>query len=1097
MARKKDVVKKIDQKTKNSGAPLPLIQEDQPTPPAFAVIPAPDTLIEVSQAIQRSTQAPLVLVAISWNEAPNINPDYYNVDVSETADFTNKIRRRALSTSATIDGLKANGFTYYMRVQAVIGGIYSDFSNTLEVLTMLDDTKAPDVTSLSAQFINGDLLISWVKPLSEIFKDAEIRIYNAAHTIHYATLYSANQQIIWSAESNLAATSQTGVTSVSIDVYSRSWSNVLSDGVNTTATSAAPATPAGYGFNWIGDTGLASADLVGSWNRSSDAESYDLSFDGHAYQTRDTWFTYSYAQNVADHTPTLASGDPNIGVLLYARNKLGQQSVPVNVTVANLAPPSGVMSVTPSIGFSTVGVTVALLGSTIIQDFDHFEYALTSGSTTVQSFNSPDSSVIFQVSQAGTYSVSVKAVDKFNQKSPAVTVAGLVLDTLTIEQLRAETQYTDSVGTAANVLARLKDGVLYDGSGAYQFYGASAGYKWLMASRPLYDRYKTITFSAFWGSDFGFYLQVGSGVYYSGPATPSAVDPNSLTLTRYTNQTLAQTNAYFFGSSGNGTKRLNLTQIEEAKDIVLWFTNPTNAFGIYEFYPRRLVQSDDIEAESIRSINIAALGINADRIFATSLSAFTASMGSLHIDSLLDIATNGIIFQGTGTGTLAQNAATPTSFNVTGLKIYQVGGVGRLATYNAGVEQVSLDTDGKFKAGGGNTLMDANGLSLFVNNSWARSSGGIIASRTIKFKSSFSGGDIGLISAADYNGAQAYNYFDIMAVASASRYGRLHLGANTTNSFTDAFIELNGGANIANTSIQMWATNIDIVGFSTNRPTISIGDSLAGTNADIFLYGTTTNTGNLVVNGNIYWGTGGNYLSAYLNQALLTTSNPTFNKITASNGTSIFGNQAVDYLPTTGNWSSGGTTLLVQGNDFSSIGFHDSGSRVDFIVGGGGILRVGYDGGWGPAVVTMPGGARIGPNGVYIGSTLTAPSYLIHLSADSAGKPSGGSWTNSSDKRLKVLKGNYTKGLADLEKLQPILFEWNGKGGITPDGIHAGFVAQDVEKVAPEMISYIRGEIDGIETDIYQLNTSDLPLMLRNAVIDIDTRLKVIESKLT
>src|SRR5437868_10006038 len=117
MARKKDVVKKIDQKTKASGAPLPLVQEDQPTPPAFALIPAPDDLVLVGQAIQRSTQAPLVAVAISWQEAPNVSPDYYNVDYSENADFSNSSRRRALTTSATIDGLKANGITYYFRVQ--------------------------------------------------------------------------------------------------------------------------------------------------------------------------------------------------------------------------------------------------------------------------------------------------------------------------------------------------------------------------------------------------------------------------------------------------------------------------------------------------------------------------------------------------------------------------------------------------------------------------------------------------------------------------------------------------------------------------------------------------------------------------------------------------------------------------------------------------------------------------------------------------------------------------------------------------------------------------------------------------------------------
>ena len=60
----------------------------------------------------------------------------------------------------------------------------------------------------------------------------------------------------------------------------------------------------------------------------------------------------------------------------------------------------------------------------------------------------------------------------------------------------------------------------------------------------------------------------------------------------------------------------------------------------------------------------------------------------------------------------------------------------------------------------------------------------------------------------------------------------------------------------------------------------------------------------------------------------------------------MFGNNITNYLPTSGNWSTG-HKLIVQGADFSSIGFHDAGSRVDFIVGGGGILRLGYDGGLG------------------------------------------------------------------------------------------------------------------------------------------------------
>jgi hypothetical protein len=1098
MARKKDVVKKIDQKSTSVGAPLPLMQEDQPTPPAFATIPAPDTLVELGQAIQRSTQAPLVQVALGWQEAPNISPDYYNVDYSESSDFSNAQRRRAYSTSATIDGLKANGITYYFRVQAVVSGIYSDFSETLAVVTMADTTPPPDVTDAAAAFEYSDLVITYEIPTSEILKDVKIDIYNAAHTIHYGTFYTRSERFVWTAEQNIFATGGVPLTSVDIDIHTRSWTNEPSvTGVFLTATAPIPDTPTGYSSNWIGDAGLASADFVTAWLASANADSYDVTVDGIAYSTRDTRFVYRYDKNVADHTPTLASGDPSFVWLLAARDKLGQVSVPVNVTVTNAAPPNGVMSMSVSPGFTTLGATVGLTSSTIVQDFDHFEWQVWNGSTYVRTINTPDPSVIFDLAAfgSGTYTPSVTMVDKFNQRSTTLSGAPQVLDVLTIEQLRAETQYTDSLGTSAAILARLKDGVLYDGSGAYQFYGASAGWKWLQADRPLLDRYKQITFSAFWDSDLGIYFAVDTPtgtVYYSGPFTGNVNDPlNVFAMTRYTVQATAQTNAYFFGSASNGTKRFDFTRIEESRNVRMYFTNPTNTFGLYEFYPRRLVQSDDIEAESIRSINIAALGINADRIFATNLRAFTAQMGSLHIDELLDIATNGIIFQGTGTGTLLQNAVTPTSFNVTGLKIYQVSGVGKLSTYNTGVEQITLDTDGRLKAGAGNTVLDSAGMYLLVNNFWSRVGGGIASSRSINFKSAYGNGDIGIISAADYNSG-AYNYFDIMAASTATRYGRLHLGANTTNSFTDAFIELNGGANIANTSIQMWSTNIDIVGFSTNRPTISIGDSLAGTNADIHIYGATTNSGTLQVSGtltasgNIYWGTGGGLLSAYLNQPVLTGSSVQFANINAfdtitANGTGGGYVHLNNYGGATKRsalrYYQGATALWEIGSDYDatntqSLYIYDHAAAAHrLVIGASGGLQLAYR--------------------MYIGAVGVAPTHQITLSTDSAGKPTTNVWSVTSDERTKKDVKPFDHGLADLRAFpMPVSYKYNGVNGTpTDDKEGIGYIAQHVLPVAPKMV-----EKD--QNGFLHINTGAMQPMFHKSIIEIDDRVILLEQRI-
>lgn len=61
------------------------------------------------------------------------------------------------------------------------------------------------------------------------------------------------------------------------------------------------------------------------------------------------------------------------------------------------------------------------------------------------------------------------------------------------------------------------------------------------------------------------------------------------------------------------------------------------------------------------------------------------------------------------------------------------------------------------------------------------------------------------------------------------------------------------------------------------------------------------------------------------------------------------------YTPNTGNWTGGGTALTLNGQDYTTLGFHDSGNRVDFIRAGNGLIKLGYDGGWGEASIGLPG----------------------------------------------------------------------------------------------------------------------------------------------
>ena len=78
------------------------------------------------------------------------------------------------------------------------------------------------------------------------------------------------------------------------------------------------------------------------------------------------------------------------------------------------------------------------------------------------------------------------------------------------------------------------------------------------------------------------------------------------------------------------------------------------------------------------------------------------SSGASRFEGPMTIGTAGGIWQGTGT------FAAPT----TGLRIWNDGGVGRLATYNAGLEQITINTNGQLTAGANNVYLDREGITL-------------------------------------------------------------------------------------------------------------------------------------------------------------------------------------------------------------------------------------------------------------------------------------------------------------------------------------------------------------------------------------------------
>lgn len=99
------------------------------------------------------------------------------------------------------------------------------------------------------------------------------------------------------------------------------------------------------------------------------------------------------------------------------------------------------------------------------------------------------------------------------------------------------------------------------------------------------------------------------------------------------------------------------------------------------------------------------------------------------------------------------------------------------------------------------------------------------------------------------------------------------------------------------------------------------------------------------------------------------------------------------------------------------------------------------------------------------------PQYTLQID-DVAGKSSSTTWATTSDKRLKNIDGAYEKGLADIIKLDPVLFSYkkdNNRHHAT-DKEYAGFIAQDVQKIFPEAVNV--GADGYLDLNIHSINVA-------------------------
>ena len=122
-------------------------------------------------------------------------------------------------------------------------------------------------------------------------------------------------------------------------------------------------------------------------------------------------------------------------------------------------------------------------------------------------------------------------------------------------------------------------------------------------------------------------------------------------------------------------------------------------------------------------------------------------------------------------------------------------------------------------------------------------------------------------------------------------------------------------------------------------------------------------------------------------------------------------------------------------------------------LGQAGGATSGYNyGAYGSIIGTNNGAGIFGTtNGDYTIPGIFAGFFYgqIETTNDSPEKPTSGSWSGYSDKRLKQDIAPFTDGLAVLRKVNPITYKFNGIGNLPTAKINIGVLAQDIQQVAP------------------------------------------------
>jgi|GEM_PF-1480342 len=158
-----------------------------------------------------------------------------------------------------------------------------------------------------------------------------------------------------------------------------------------------------------------------------------------------------------------------------------------------------------------------------------------------------------------------------------------------------------------------------------------------------------------------------------------------------------------------------------------------------------------------------------------------------------------------------------------------------------------------------------------------------------------------------------------------------------------------------------------------------------------------------------------------------------------------------------------------------------SGKWLQQVVGSGVSGRVGnfaiwYVGGGNSSLTLQPDGD--------VGVGTTTPTFKLHVNG-TAGKPGGGSWSTTSDARLKDVGQPFTRGLEDLEKIEPKHYHYSKDNALKlpSDREYIGLIAQNVQAAIPEAI-------EPNDTGYLHVNNDPILWTMLNSIKELNQKLE-------